>query len=156
MRARGPGRRGQEPPPPSCTCLAAGANTIRGAVVGNTMINVTVSNNKVAPSRRRVGWAKGRRIRRVWLQGGVMRCWSGRQLFHRAAEIVASLAKCTVEDAHEALLGAIYQRMPVPDEVRALPLSVHIQVRGASVAGVVARGSSRHARAWDGCRKLRR
>jgi N-acetylmuramic acid 6-phosphate (MurNAc-6-P) etherase len=43
------------------------ANVIRGAVHGNSMINLTVSNNK---------------------------------LFHRAAEIVASLAHCTVERAH--------------------------------------------------------
>ena len=45
------------------------ANVIRGAVHGNTMINLTVSNNK---------------------------------LFHRAAEIVAGLAGCSVERAHRA------------------------------------------------------
>eukprot|EP00049_Salpingoeca_infusionum_P009545 m.161685 g.161685 ORF g.161685 m.161685 type:complete len:589 (-) comp14364_c1_seq9:299-2065(-) len=74
--------------------ISTGANVIRGAVVGNTMINLTVSNNK---------------------------------LFHRSAEIVASVAQCDVEHAKECLLRVIYNTDALSDEIKATPLSVHIE-----------------------------
>lgn len=83
--------------------VTTGANVLKGAVYGNSMINLTVSNNK---------------------------------LFHRSAKIIHGITTKPLEECKDCLLKAINSVDTIPDELRALPMSVHIEL-GTPKANIV-------------------
>ena len=74
--------------------VTTGANVLKGAVYGNSMINLTVSNNK---------------------------------LFHRSAKIIHNITGKPIEACKDSLLKGINGVDTVSGELRALPMSTHIE-----------------------------
>mmetsp|Transcript_35351 Transcript_35351/g.88868 ORF Transcript_35351/g.88868 Transcript_35351/m.88868 type:complete len:289 (-) Transcript_35351:51-917(-) len=75
--------------------ITTGAAVFKGLVLGNTMINLGISNNK---------------------------------LFHRAAATIMRFCKVSEDQAHTALLRAIYDCDQVSKQIRAQPISAHLVV----------------------------
>ena len=121
--------------------LGTGANTIRGAVFGNTMINVTVSNNKVclATSYLSVYKSLDHHGLMYLLPTAVLPCCGDCGRSHRLH--ARSRARCLLACLSppefprvlsppwvDALLKAMYGTTELSSEVRAMPLSDHIKV----------------------------